>query len=85
MVTKLLLYDDIQPFESSFFERVSRALPHLRTLDVMNGLEQQEKKTTTTTNNLEFINLTTLILFDIHLDYAEQLLCRTHLPCLVEL
>ncbi|CAF2895674.1 unnamed protein product [Rotaria sp. Silwood2] len=84
MVTKLLLYDDIQPFESSFFERVSRALPHLRTLDVMNGLEQQEKKKTTT-NNLEFINLTTLILFDIHLDYAEQLLCRTHLPCLVEL
>jgi hypothetical protein len=84
VVTKLLLFDDIQPFESDFFERVSRALPHLRTLDVMNGLEQQEK-IKTTTNNLEFTNLTTLILFDIHLDYAEQLLCRTHLPCLVEL
>ncbi|CAF1686998.1 unnamed protein product [Rotaria magnacalcarata] len=84
MVTKLLLFDDIQPFESVFFERVSRALPHLKTLDIMNELEQQEK-IDTTTNNLEFTHLTTLILFDIHLDYAEQLLCRSHLPSLIEL
>ncbi|CAF2731684.1 unnamed protein product [Rotaria sp. Silwood2] len=84
MVTKLLLFDDIQPFESDFFERVSRALPHLKTLDIMNELEQQ-KKIETTTNNLEFTHLTTLILFDIHLDYAEQLLCRSHLPSLIEL
>ncbi|CAF3562076.1 unnamed protein product [Rotaria socialis] len=84
MVTKLLLFDDIQPFESAFFERVSRTLPHLKTLDIMNELEQQEK-IETTTNNLEFTHLTTLILFDIHLDYAEQLLCRSHLPSLIEL
>ncbi|CAF2222920.1 unnamed protein product [Rotaria magnacalcarata] len=131
MVTKLLLFDDIQPFESVFFECVSRALPNLKTLDMMNELEQQEKietttnnlefthlttlifqcvffecvsralphlktldimneleqqeKIETTTNNLEFTHLTTLILFDIHLDYAEQLLCRSHLPSLIEL
>ncbi|CAF3704826.1 unnamed protein product [Rotaria socialis] len=84
MVTKLLLFDDIQPFESAFFESVSRTLPHLKTLDIMNELEQQEK-IETTTNNLEFTHLTTLILFDIHLDYAEQLLCRSHLPSLIEL
>ncbi|CAF1630268.1 unnamed protein product [Rotaria magnacalcarata] len=83
IVNKLLLFDDIQPFESDFFERVSQALPQLRTLGVLNGLEQQEK-IKTTTNNLEFANLTTLILFAIHLDYAKQLFCRTHLPCLVE-
>ncbi|CAF4399062.1 unnamed protein product [Rotaria socialis] len=84
MVTKSLLFDDIQPFESDFFEHVSQALPQLRTLDVLNGLEQQEK-IKTTTNNLEFTNLITRVLFDIHLDYAKQLLCRTHRPCLVEL
>jgi hypothetical protein len=84
MVTKLLFFDDIEPFETDFFERVSRALPHLKTLDIMNGLEQKEK-IETTTNNLEFIYLTTLILFDIHLDYAEQLLCRSHLPSFIEL
>jgi hypothetical protein len=83
MVTKLLLFDDVKPFESDLFARVSRALPHLRTLDVFNELEQQEK-IKTTINNLEFTHLATLILFDIHLDYAKQLLCRTDLPCLVE-
>jgi hypothetical protein len=84
MVTNLLLFDDVQSFESDFFERVSRALPHLRTLDVFNGLEQQVKAKTTT-NNLQFAHLTTLILFDSHFDYAKQLLSLAHLPSLVEL
>ncbi|CAF1415693.1 unnamed protein product [Rotaria sp. Silwood1] len=84
MVTMLLLFDDIKPFESVFFERIARALPHLKILEVFNKLEQQEK-ITATINNLKFTHLTTLILFDIHMDYAEQLLCRTCLPCLNEL
>ncbi|CAF1056031.1 unnamed protein product [Rotaria sordida] len=84
MVTILLLFDDVKPFENIFFAHVARALPSLKTLEIWNELEQQEK-TTTTTNNLEFTHLTTLILFDIHVDYAEQFLCRTHLPCLIEL
>ncbi|CAF1467634.1 unnamed protein product [Rotaria sordida] len=83
-VTTLLLFDDIKPFENSFFGLVSRALPHLKSLEVFNQLEQQEK-TTITTNLIEFPHLATLILYDIHIDYAEQLLCRTRLPCLVEL
>ncbi len=83
-VTKLLLFDDVKPFENNFFGLVSRALPHLKSLEVFNRLEQQEK-TTITTNLIEFPHLTTLILDDIHMDYAEQFLCRTHLPCLVEL
>ena len=42
-VTHLLLFDDDQSFESLFFERVSRALPQLKTLEIMNQLEQQDK------------------------------------------
>jgi hypothetical protein len=83
-VTTILLFDDVKPFENTFFELVSRALPHLKSLEVFNRLEQQEK-ITTTTNFIEFPHLVTLILYDIHIDYAEQLLCRIHLPRLVEL
>ncbi|CAF2904111.1 unnamed protein product [Rotaria sp. Silwood2] len=81
MVTVLLLFDDVKPFESIFFEHVTKALPHLRTLEVSNQLEQQEK----TTNKLGFAHLITLILYDVHMDYVEQLLFRARLPCLVEL
>lgn len=81
-VTILLLFDDVKPFESVFFEHVARALPRLRTLEVINQLEQQEK---TKTTNLNFTNLAALILYDIHIDYAKQLLCQTRLPSLTEL
>ncbi len=84
MVTMLLLFDDVQPFESDFFTRASWALPRLRTLEVFNELEQQEK-IKATTNNLEFAHLATLILIAIHMDYAEQFLCQTRLPSLIEL
>jgi hypothetical protein len=83
-VTRLLLFDDIKPFENVFFEQVARALPRLKTLNVFNELEQQEK-TKITTNFIEFHRLSALILHHIHLDYAEQLLYRSHLPCLLEL
>ncbi|CAF3822736.1 unnamed protein product, partial [Rotaria sp. Silwood1] len=75
------LFDDVKPFESLFFARLTRALPHLKTLELFNELEQQDK----TTNNIEFTHLSTLIPFDIHMDYAEQFLHRSHLPCLIEL
>ncbi|CAF0832052.1 unnamed protein product [Rotaria sp. Silwood1] len=84
MVTVLLLFDDIKPFESVFFECLAQALPYLKTLEVINELEQQEN-ITVSTNNLKFTHLTTLILFDIHINYAEQLLSRIYLPCLNEL
>jgi hypothetical protein len=84
MVTTLLLFDDIKPFESVFFERLAQALPYLKTLEIFNQLEQQEK-ILASTNNLKFPHLSTLILFDIHINYAEQLLTRTSLPCLNEL
>ncbi|CAF1442490.1 unnamed protein product [Rotaria sordida] len=84
MVTMLLLFDDVKPFENLFFARIARDLPCLRTLELFNELEQQEK-TRVTTINLEFTHLSTLILFDIHMDYAEQFLYRSHLPCLFEL
>ncbi|CAF2171608.1 unnamed protein product [Rotaria magnacalcarata] len=81
-VTTILLFDDVKPFKHNFFVLVSRALPHFKSLEVFNRLEQQEK---TTTNLIKFPHLTTLILYDKHINYAEQFLCRTHLPCLVEL
>ncbi|CAF1578875.1 unnamed protein product, partial [Rotaria magnacalcarata] len=84
MVTMLLLFDDVKPFENLFFARIARALPNLKTLEVFNKLEQQEKGMITT-NNLDFSHLSALILLDIHMDYAEQLLCRSRLPCLTEL
>ncbi|CAF3118465.1 unnamed protein product [Rotaria sp. Silwood2] len=84
MVTILLLFDDVQPFESDFFIRVFRALPHLRTLEISNQLEQEEK-TKTITDPVEYSHLSTLILHKIHIDYGKQLLCRAHLPHLVEL
>ncbi len=84
MITMLLLFDDVERFENLFFERIARALPHLRTLEIFNELEQQEK-TTVTTNNLQFTHLSTLIIFDIHMDYAEQFLSRARLPRLIEL
>ncbi|CAF1111137.1 unnamed protein product [Rotaria sordida] len=83
-VTILLLFDDIKPFESVFFERVARALPRLRTLEIFNQLEQQEK-TTTEKINIDFAHLTVLILNDIHMDYAQQFLCQIYLPSLIEL
>ncbi|CAF1411759.1 unnamed protein product [Rotaria sp. Silwood1] len=83
-VTMLLLFDDVKPFEHGFFQRVTQALPHLKVLEVFNLLEQEEKSTTTN-NSIEFRHLATLILHDIHADYAEQLLYRTYLPCLIEL
>jgi len=83
-VTRLLLFDDIKPFEKAFFERVARALPHLKILDVYNQLEQEEK-IKITTNLIEFPQLVGLILHYIHADYVEQLLYRSRLPCLLEL
>ncbi|CAF0770041.1 unnamed protein product [Rotaria sordida] len=83
-VTILLLFDDVKPFEHGFFQRVAQALPHLKVLEIFNLLEQEEKSMTTN-NSIEFRHLATLILHDIHADYAEQLLYRSYLPCLIEL
>ncbi|CAF1431173.1 unnamed protein product [Rotaria sordida] len=83
-VTMLILFDDIKPFEHVFFQRVARTLLRLKVLEVVNLLEQEEKNSATN-NSIEFRYLTTLILHDIHADYVEQLLCRTYLPCLIEL
>ena len=83
-VTMLILFDDIKPFEHVFFQRVARVLPRLKVLEVCNLL-QQEETNQATNNSIEFRHLSTLILHDIHADYVEQLLCRTYLPCLIEL
>ncbi|CAF4613415.1 unnamed protein product, partial [Rotaria magnacalcarata] len=45
-VTTILLFDDVKPFEHNFFVLVSRALPHFKSLEVFNRLEQQEKPAT---------------------------------------
>ena len=80
-VTSLLLFDDIKPFESIFFQRVARALPRLRTLDIINQLKQEETKKIT----IDFAHLSVLILYDIHISYAQQFLSQINLPSLIEL
>lgn len=83
-VTILTLFDDVKPFENSFFENVARTLPRLRTLEIINLLEQQEN-TITTKTNIIFTHLTVLILYDVHMDYMKQFLYEFHLPSLIEL
>ena len=69
----LLLLDDFKPFEHNFFKCVTQALPRLKTLK------------NTAKELIVFPYLVALILHDIHVDYAEQLLCRSHLPHMIEL
>ena len=84
-VTILLLFDDVKPFESVFFECLAQALPRLQTLEIINQLEQQEKKMNAIQTNIDFTHLAVLILCDIHMDYAQQFLCQIPLPSLIEL
>ncbi|CAF1300919.1 unnamed protein product [Adineta steineri] len=85
-VTTLLLFDDVKPFERIFFERLARALPRLKTLEIINQLEQQEKPVAASINsNIDFTHLAVLILYDIHINYAEQIFYQSHLPALIEL
>jgi hypothetical protein len=39
-VTTLLLFDGVKPFENTFFELVVQSLPHLKSLEIINQLEQ---------------------------------------------
>ncbi|CAF1097537.1 unnamed protein product [Rotaria sordida] len=81
----LLLFHHIKPFENVFcFERVARALARLRTLEIINQLEEQEKMRVIK-GNIDFSHLALLILYDIHMDYAQQFLCQIGLPSLIEL
>ncbi|CAF2080477.1 unnamed protein product [Rotaria magnacalcarata] len=73
-LTILLLFDDAKPFETIFFGRIARALPRLRTLEIINQLKHQEKSVSAMTTNIDFSHLAVLILHDIHIDYAEQLI-----------
>ena len=84
-VTTLSLFDDVQPFEHVFFERLVRTLPQLRTLEIHNELEQREQVQSTAAAKIEFPRLRTLLLYDIHVNYAEEMLCRCRLPYLAEL
>jgi hypothetical protein len=65
---------DVKSFEHAFFARLPQTLPQLWTLEIHNKLPQEEK-IGTAQNNIELLRLMTLILHDIHLNYAEQMLC----------
>ncbi|CAF1406142.1 unnamed protein product [Adineta ricciae] len=86
-VTTLLIFDDVLPFENSFFQRLAQALPRLKTLEIRNELGQQQKAMAANmnTDRIHFPHLTVLILYVIHMDYAEQFLCQIHHSSLVEL
>jgi hypothetical protein len=59
-------------------------LPRLRTLEIINQLKQQQK-TTAKKTSIDFAHLAVLILYGIHMDYAQQFLCQINLPSLIEL
>ena len=91
-VTKLTVYDVI-PFEHSFFDWVSRGFPSLKYLTVLNLLPQKHKRLPatndreSTSSSIYFSHLTSLTVFESHMDYAEQFLrdTNTHIPKLTEL
>ena len=83
--TCLFLFDDVKPFEHTFFARLPQTLSHLRILELHNELAQQQQKSDRVQHVIKLPRLMTLIMHDIHLHYAEQMLSRSHLPSLVEL
>ncbi|CAF1930319.1 unnamed protein product [Rotaria magnacalcarata] len=74
-----------EPFETILFERMSRALPRLRTLEIIDQFEQQENSVSLMkTINIDFPHLAVLILYYIHIDYVKQLICQINLLSLIE-
>ncbi|CAF1215919.1 unnamed protein product [Rotaria sordida] len=60
------------------FEHLSQALPRFQTFEVINQFAQK-KKINTIINTIEFPHLNLFILHNIHINYAEQLLCQSRL------
>ncbi|CAF1393948.1 unnamed protein product [Rotaria magnacalcarata] len=73
-----------EPFETILFERMSRALPRLRTLEIIDQFEQQENSVSLMKTNIDFPHLAVLILYYIHIDYVKQLICQINLLSLIE-
>ncbi|CAF1650211.1 unnamed protein product [Adineta ricciae] len=82
-----VLFDDVLPFQKIFSQHLAHTLPRLKILEIINELEQEQKakEITLNINLVGFHHLTTLILYDIHMDYAEKFLCQIHLSSLVKL
>ena len=83
-ITILLLFDDRKSFEHTFFKYLAQILPHLKTLEISNQIEQ-EKQNQIANSIIEFHHLNVVNLHNIHVDYGEQILCQSSLPSLIEL
>jgi hypothetical protein len=80
-----LTMTDGHPFEHNLFELISQCFPLLEELHVVHYQPQKNKQHSSIL--IIFHHLILLNLVEIHVDYAEQLLCdkNTHLPSLLDL
>lgn len=79
-VTRIRLSDE-RPFEHDFFLRIAQSFPFLRHFALSNSEAQKHKEDSVSSNDenehwpiVEYPNLTSLFLSQIHDDYAEQFL-----------
>jgi hypothetical protein len=65
-------------------QNLSKVFSFNVSLEINNQLKQQEKPITKKIN-IGFSHLAVLILYNIHMDYAQQFLPQIHFPSLIEL
>jgi hypothetical protein len=92
-ITCLSVFDGI-PFQHEFFVRLTRCFPLLNTLIIANlkaqstdSAKSEHDNTNRSFEVVQYLHLTSLVLADVHIDYAEQMLneSKTRLPCLTDL
>ena len=87
-IRSLYVMDATCPFEQEFFQRINRSFPLLRSLTVINQLEQTRSEQCFNAEQfssiVEYSHLTELDLEDAHINYVEQFLIDTRI-CLPRL
>ena len=82
-VRSLYVIDAMCPFEHEFFQRINRSFPLLRSLTVINLLEQKRSQecldAEQVSSIVEYPYLTELDLEDAHINYVEQFLIETRI------
>jgi hypothetical protein len=83
---RLLLMEDVRPFEHNLFKIISQDFPFLQTLIILNDKPQKYEQHHSSTL-ITFNHLFKLELMSVHPDYVIQFLSdkNTRLPCLTNL
>ena len=82
-VRSLYVVDGLHPFEHDFSPRISRSFPLLRSLYIVNLVEQKRSESCLndeqTSSIVEYPHLTELDVEDAHINYVEQFLIDTRM------